>query len=57
MKNYNPNLVFRVIVKQVLLYESSALDLSLKCHNVDSEVGSKQIEPFESTAEEVSFEW
>ena len=38
LKNYNPDLVFRVIVKQVLLDESNALELSLKCHNVDSKV-------------------
>ena len=38
MKNYNPNLVFQVILKQVLLDESNALELSLKCHNVDSNV-------------------
>ena len=38
LKNYNPNFAFRVIVKQALLYESTALELSLKCHNVDSKV-------------------
>ena len=40
-KSYNPNLAFRVIVKQALLYESTALELSLKCHNVDSKVRTR----------------